>query len=213
MLTVARRLAAARPRRPCSSCRSPRRSARSTDRRIRSRTGHAAILAQAGIDLVTLTNASGRQPVSYLQMDPDLMAIARDRAEVMAANDVMSHTEPDGRKVFDRINDARIYLVRRRRDPRLEQLSDRVLGRRGDPRLDGLARPPRDHGLDRLQLRRLRGGGLGDRQRYYAGVFVKEPDETGAVAEVRHDLEAIGRSPRHARHDPLVRRRHAGSRS
>ena len=30
------------------------------------------------------------------------MRIARDRAEVMAANDVMSHTEPNGQKVFDR---------------------------------------------------------------------------------------------------------------
>ena len=68
-----------------------------------------AFLAQAELDLVTLTN---RQRASYglvnLQMDRDLMAIARDRAEVMAANDVMSHTEPDGRKVWDRLSDAHI---------------------------------------------------------------------------------------------------------
>src|SRR3954467_2577609 len=67
------------------------------------------ILAQAELDLVTLTN---RQRAAYgrggLRMDPDLMAIARDRAEVMAANELMSHTEPDGRKVWDRLNDAHI---------------------------------------------------------------------------------------------------------
>ncbi len=51
-------------------------------------------------------------------------------------------------------------LVRRRRDHRLEHLPGEVLDRRGDPGLDGLARPSRDHGLDRLQLRRVRGGHL-----------------------------------------------------
>ena len=35
------------------------------------------------------------------------MAIARDRAQVMAANDVMSHTEPNGTKVFDRMTATR----------------------------------------------------------------------------------------------------------
>jgi uncharacterized protein YkwD len=67
----------------------------------------AAALTQAGTDLVTLTN---RQRVSHgliaLQADPDLMSIARDRARVMATNDVMSHTEPNGQKVFDRLDDA-----------------------------------------------------------------------------------------------------------
>jgi len=65
------------------------------------------ILAQAETDLVTLTNRQrAKDGLVALRMDPDLMAIAHDRAEVMAANDVMSHTEPDGRKVFDLINDA-----------------------------------------------------------------------------------------------------------
>ena len=36
------------------------------------------------------------------------MSIARDRARVMAANDVMSHTEPDGTSFVDRINAAHI---------------------------------------------------------------------------------------------------------
>ena len=67
----------------------------------------AAVLTQSGLDLVTLTN---RQRTALglvaLQADPRLMAIAKARAEVMAANDVMSHTEPNGQKVFDRLNAA-----------------------------------------------------------------------------------------------------------
>ncbi len=66
-----------------------------------------AALIQDGLDLVTLTN-SKRTALGLvaLRIDPALMAIARDRANVMAANDIMSHVEPDGRNVFDRMNDA-----------------------------------------------------------------------------------------------------------
>jgi uncharacterized protein YkwD len=65
------------------------------------------VLTQSAQDLVLLTN---RQRAALglvaLHIDPDLMAIARARADVMAANDVMSHTEPNGQKVFDRLNAA-----------------------------------------------------------------------------------------------------------
>jgi uncharacterized protein YkwD len=66
-----------------------------------------AWLTQAGFDLVKLSN-NKRTAVGLvtLRIDPALMAIARDRARVMAENDVMSHTEPDGTKVWDRMNDA-----------------------------------------------------------------------------------------------------------
>jgi uncharacterized protein YkwD len=68
-----------------------------------------AWLTQAGFDLVTLAN-SKRTHVGLvpLRMDPTLMSIARDRARVMAENQIMSHTEPDGTKVWDRINEAGI---------------------------------------------------------------------------------------------------------
>lgn len=66
-----------------------------------------AWLTQAGLDLVHLSNGkrAGLGLVA-LRTDPTLMAIARDRANVMAQTDIMSHTEPNGRKVFDRLNDA-----------------------------------------------------------------------------------------------------------
>lgn len=66
-------------------------------------------LTQAGWDLVTLANSKRSQVgLVPLRMDPTLTSIARDRARVMAQNDVMSHTEPDGTKVWDRMNAARI---------------------------------------------------------------------------------------------------------
>ena len=124
-----------------------------------------AALLQDGTDLVNMTNAK-RESLGLvdLRMDPALMSIARDRARVMAANNVMSHTEPDGTKVWDRIERGRHHLVRGRRDHRLEPLPGRVLDGRGDPCLVGVARSPRDHGLDRLQLRRLRCSDLRGRQ-------------------------------------------------
>jgi uncharacterized protein YkwD len=68
-----------------------------------------AWLTQAGFDLVTLANRKRSQVgLVSLRMDPTLMSIARDRARVMAENQIMSHTEPDGTKVWDRINDAGI---------------------------------------------------------------------------------------------------------
>ena len=66
-----------------------------------------AWLNQAGLDLVKLTNMKrASQGLIALRMDPTLMSIARDRAQVMATNEIMSHTEPDGTKVWDRMNDA-----------------------------------------------------------------------------------------------------------
>jgi uncharacterized protein YkwD len=68
-----------------------------------------AALLQDGTDLVNMTNAKRASlGLVDLRMDPALMSIARDRARVMAANDVMSHTEPDGTKVWDRMNAANI---------------------------------------------------------------------------------------------------------
>ena len=70
-------------------------------------TADEAMLTQFGLDLVKLSN-NKRTSVGLvpLRIDPTLMSIARDRANVMATNDIMSHTEPDGTKVWDRMNAA-----------------------------------------------------------------------------------------------------------
>ncbi len=68
-----------------------------------------ATVAQAEASLGSLVNeqrvAAG---LVALQFDPDAIAIARKRAETMAAADVLSHTNPDGSNVFDAIAAAGI---------------------------------------------------------------------------------------------------------
>ncbi len=103
-----------------------------------------AVLAQAELDLVTLTNSKrAARGLVALRIDPDLMAIARDRAEVMAANDVMSHTEPNGQKVFDRIRAAGLTwygageIIAWNNYPMEYSPAEAI------QRLDGVARPPR----------------------------------------------------------------------
>jgi uncharacterized protein YkwD len=69
-----------------------------------------ADLTKAGADLVTLTNQKRTaRGLIALRLDPDLMQIARDRAQVMAGNDVLSHTEPNGTKVYDRLSADAIH--------------------------------------------------------------------------------------------------------
>lgn len=63
-----------------------------------------ATLAQAETSLATRVNA-GRSShgLIALQLDPAAVDIARQRAETMAATDVLSHQNPDGTDVFDAI--------------------------------------------------------------------------------------------------------------
>ena len=66
-----------------------------------------ATLTQARNDLLTLINqqrvAGGVRAASGRS---GLMAVAQARAEVMAATDILSHTEPNGTKAVDRITAA-----------------------------------------------------------------------------------------------------------
>lgn len=66
-------------------------------------------LAQAQASLSSMVNAERTaQGLVDLQLDPDVMAIARQRAETMAAADILSHQNPDGSDVFDAIAAAGI---------------------------------------------------------------------------------------------------------
>jgi uncharacterized protein YkwD len=68
-----------------------------------------ATVAQAEADLRLLVNRERTaQGLVGLQADPDAMAIARSRAETMAAMDLLSHRNPDGTDVFDAITAAGI---------------------------------------------------------------------------------------------------------
>ena len=140
-------------------------------------------LAQAELDLVTLTN---RQRAAYglvnLQMDPDLMAIAHDRAEVMAANDVMSHTEPDGRKVWDRLNDAHITWFAGGEILAWNHYPDEYTAAEA---IRAWMASPDHHAIMVSTGYNYVGFGAAVSAtglRYYVGVFIREPDETGALA-------------------------------
>jgi uncharacterized protein YkwD len=139
-----------------------------------------AVLTQSGLDLVLLAN---RQRTAHglvaLRMDPDLMAIARDRAEVMARNDVLSHSEPDGQMVFDRLNDAGLTwygageIIAWNTYP-TEPLSvaESIRAWMASP---GHRAIMLSTGYNYVGF----GAAVSDSgKRYYAGVYVKEPDET-----------------------------------
>ena len=141
---------------------------------------------QDGFDLVTLTNRK-RIAVGLvaLRVDPALMDIARDRAKVMAANDVMSHTEPDGRKVWDRINDAGLTwygggeIIAWNNYPAEYSTAEAIRAWMASPG---------HHAIMVSTGYNYVGFGAAisaSGKRYYAGVFVKEPDHTGAWSRFR----------------------------
>ena len=143
----------------------------------------AAVLAQAELDLVTMTNRErANLGLIAFRLDPDLMAIARDRALVMAANDVLSHTEPDGRKVWDRLKDSGITWYGGG-----EIIAWNTWPAEYSPAgaMQSWMASPGHHAIIVSQGYNYLGFGAAisaTGRRYYAGLFVKEPDETGASA-------------------------------
>jgi uncharacterized protein YkwD len=68
-----------------------------------------ATVAQAESHLLTMVNSErAARGLVALQLDPDVAAIARQRAETMATTGVLSHQNPDGSDVFDSIASAGI---------------------------------------------------------------------------------------------------------
>ena len=143
----------------------------------------AAALLQDGVDLVTLTN-SKRSALGLvaLRADPALMAIARDRAGVMASNDVMSHREPDGTKVFDRMNDAGLTwyaageIIAWNRYPAEYSTAEAIRAWMASP---GHRAIMVSTGYNYVGF----GAAISaSGRRYYAGVFAKRPDHTGPWA-------------------------------
>jgi uncharacterized protein YkwD len=142
-------------------------------------------LIQAGVDLVTLTNSQRTsRGLVALRRDQDLMTIAQTRAEVMAANDVLSHTEPNGQSVFDRLSAARIgwsaaaeiitwntnsasTTVRQAISSWMASSGHRAIMLSTNYNYVGFGAAVAASG-----------------KHYYAGVFVKQRDETGAWSKL-----------------------------
>ena len=143
----------------------------------------AQVLDQAGRDLVTLMNRQrAARGLIVLRLDPDLMAIAKDRADVMAANDRMSHTEPNGQKVFDRLTDAGLTwygageIIAWNNYPTEYSTAEAIRAWMASP---GHRAIIVSTGYNYVGF----GAAVSaSGKRYYAGVFVKEPDETAAWA-------------------------------
>ena len=160
---------------------------------------------------MTLTNRQrAKLGLVALRIDPDLMRIARDRAEVMAANDVMSHTEPNGQKVFDRLTAAGItwyaageILAWNNYPTEPLSVAESIYAWMASPTHHDIMVST---GYDYVGFgAAVSATGL----RYYAGVFVKEPDETGAVSRFGRVSYASRRRDPGPRHAALVGRRPA----
>jgi uncharacterized protein YkwD len=144
-----------------------------------------AILTKSATDLVLLMNHERTiRGLIALRTDPDLMAIARDRANVMAANDVLSHTEPNGQSAFDRLTAAGITWygageIIALNDYPTEELSV------AESMQAWMASPGHHDIIVSTDYNYVGFGAAVSASglRYYAGVFVKEPDETGAWAK------------------------------
>jgi uncharacterized protein YkwD len=141
-----------------------------------------ATIVKAGLDQVRLANL---QRTSHgliaLQLDPTLMSIARDRADVMAENDVLSHTEPGGGNAFDRISTAGITAYAAGEIIAWNTYNtepDSV-----DAVIKAWMKSPGHHDIMMSNNYNYVGFGAAvaaSGKRYYAGVFVKSPDHTGA---------------------------------
>ena len=121
------------------------------------------------------------------------MSIARDRAQVMAANDVMSHTEPDGTKVWDRMNAAGITwyaggeIIAWNHYPAEYSTAEAIRAWWASPG---------HHAIMVSTGYNYVGFGAAvsaDGKFYYAGVFAKMPDHTGRLGEVQDALHADDR--------------------
>ena len=100
---------------PLTCLRNSARAARRDGRRpMRSATDE--VVAQFGRDLVKLANSQAYLGRADRAGRSDADEGSRDRADVMATNDAMSHTESDGTKVLDRLIAAGMTWYARRRD-------------------------------------------------------------------------------------------------
>lgn len=150
-------------------------------------------LMQSGLDLVERTNRKrAERGFVRLWVDEDLMAVARARAQVMAANDVLSHSEPNGQNVFDRLDDAGVASFGASEIIAYNTSSDRLDSVRSAIR--GWIQSSPHRAIMLTTDRNYVGYGVAisaSGKRYYAGVFVKERDETAPKATVKSASKRI----------------------
>ncbi len=173
-----------------------------------------SITATSPSGLLTRTNhRRSSHGLVVLRNDADLAAIARARAVVMAQNNVMSHTEPDGTTVFDRIRNAGFTWYAAGEVIAWNTVSDQK----------GAVKAVIDAWMASSSHRAILlsagynyvGFGMAvssGGRRYFAGVFAKEPDETGARTHIRNLSKRTDRREPRPGHPGLVRGRTRASR-
>jgi uncharacterized protein YkwD len=143
-------------------------------------------ISQAELAMVDALNVDrttrGLIPV---RIDSRLMAIARSRSADMASKDYFSHTQPDGRNVFDIINAKKITwygageIIAWNNYPTEYSAPEAIQAWMQSP---GHRAIMTSTGYNYVGF----GAAVSATgKRYYAGVFVKEPDETGAWTRFR----------------------------
>jgi len=145
-------------------------------------------LVQAESDLGLLINRERTaQGLVELQLDPDAMAIARQRAETMAAADVLSHQNPDGTNVFDAIVASGIpwfgageIIVWNNYPAATDSTAQAVAAWLGSPSHRSLVLSS-DYNYVGLGAAISPVSG----RRYYAGVLLKRTDRTAAWAQAQ----------------------------
>ena len=160
-------------------------------------------------DALALTNKRRTaRGLVKLRWDARMAALARDRAEYMAATGNFSHTQSGGRDVFDMIEAAGIrwyaageIIAWNTAGPLDYSASFAVQGWMGS------AEPPGDRRLGRLQLRRFRAGDRRRRDPLLGGRLPPRPRPDGRLRPGRLLQQGLPQRDLGARHDPLERRR------
>jgi Cysteine-rich secretory protein family len=143
-------------------------------------------LVQAETDLGQLVNRErAAEGLVEFQIDPDAMAIARQRAQTMAAADVLSHRNPDGTNVFDAIVAAGIpwfgageVIVWNNYPAAPDSTEQAVAAWMGSPSHRALVLSSNyNYAGFGAAVSSVSG------RRYYAGVLLKRTDRTAAWAE------------------------------
>jgi len=158
-------------------------------------------VAEAEGRMLTLINQSRASAglVAY-RVDARIATIARARASDMAEKDYLSHTQPDGRKVFDLIEAARITWYG----------AGEIIAWNTWPALDSSAAAAHQGWLGSASHRAvvLSAGynyiGIGvsraaDGKFYWAAVAIKGPDRTRPIGEMRRLARTTG-APRDGRY-------------
>jgi uncharacterized protein YkwD len=144
-------------------------------------------IAAAELKALTLTNqrrvTAGLRP---LRLDTRLAALARDRAEYMARTNVLSHTQANGTDVFDLIRTSKIAWYGA--GEIIAWNTAGALDYSASFAVQGWMKSPGHKAIVLSKGYNYAGFGMAiaeNGRRFWAGVYLKGPDRTGAYASIK----------------------------